>query len=111
MFRDIETEVLKALALKSNAVISLGGGAVIREENRKSVAKNSISVYIKRDLSLLQTDGRPLSVKKGVETLFSERKDFYETADITVENNGDINDTIKEIIKAYETFSTQRSKS
>ena len=110
-FRDIETEVLKALALKSNAVISLGGGAVIREENRKSVAKNSISVYIKRDLSLLQTDGRPLSVKKGVETLFSERKDFYETADITVENNGDINDTIKEIIKAYETFSTQRSKS
>ncbi len=109
-FREIETAVLKTVCLKSGAVISLGGGAIIKEENRSAIKNNCVSVYIKRDLSLLQTNGRPLSLSKGVETLYNERKGFYETADITVNNNGDINDTLKEILLSYETTCTQWSK-
>ena len=109
-FRDIETKVLKSVSLKSGVVISLGGGAIIREENRNAIKYNCVSIYIKRDLSLLKTEGRPLSIAKGVETLYNERKGYYETANITVENNGDINDTLKEILKSYETSCTQWTK-
>ncbi len=109
-FRDIETKVLKSVLLKSGVVISLGGGAIIREVNRNAIKYNSVSIYIKRDLFLLKTEGRPLSIAKGVETLYNERKSFYETADITVENNGDINDTLKEILLGYETSCNQWAK-
>ncbi|MBO7214239.1 MAG: hypothetical protein J6V66_01950 [Clostridia bacterium] len=109
-FRKIETEVLKAVAFKSGVVISLGGGAIISEENREMISKNSVTVYVKRDLSLLTTGGRPLSIAKGVETLYNERKAYYETADITVENNGDIETAVKEILKEYETACNQWSK-
>lgn len=105
-FRKIETEVLKKVLAKSGAVISLGGGAFISEKNRELISQNAISVYIKRDLSLLETGGRPLSLKKGVETLYNERKAFYETANFTIENNGEIETAVKEIINVYETFST-----
>ncbi len=97
-FREIETEVLKKVLAKSGAVISLGGGAFTSEKNRRLISQNAISVYIKRDLALLETKNRPLSVKKGVETLYNERKSFYETADITVNNNGEIETAVKEII-------------
>lgn len=109
-FRDIESEVLKSVALKSGVVISLGGGAFIREQNREVIKNNSISIYIKRDLSLLETKGRPLSLAKGVETLYNERKSYYETADVTVENNGKLEDALKEITSKYETTCTQWSK-
>lgn len=108
-FREIETKTLKSVMAKSGLVIALGGGAFIKEQNRNLISQNGVSVYIKRDLSLLSTNNRPLSIEKGVETLYNERKIYYETADITVENNGDIQDAVKEIIKLYETFSFERS--
>lgn len=110
-FREIETKILKQVICNLNAVISLGGGAFISEKNRELISQNAISVYIKRDLSLLETGGRPLSLEKGVETLYNERKEFYETASLTVENNGDITCAIKELIKKYETFSFERPQS
>ena len=101
-FRDIESEVLSKIALKSGAVISLGGGAVIREENRKALSLNSVTVYIKRDLALLESDNRPLSKKVGVEELYKQRKEFYETADIVINNDKSIEDCVKEIVSTYE---------
>lgn len=97
-FREIETAVLKEVAINSSKVIATGGGAIISKENREVIKQNSISVYIKRDLSLLSVNGRPLSIAKGVETLYNERKDFYNLSDITVQNNGDINECLKEIL-------------
>ena len=101
-FREIETQVLKNVLLNSNAVISLGGGAVIKQENRRLLGLNAITVYIKRDLSSLGLENRPISKDKGVEKLFAERKPYYESADIWVDNNGAINDTLKEIVLKYE---------
>ena len=37
-FRDIETEVCKEIALLPDHVIGLGGGTLMREENRKLIA-------------------------------------------------------------------------
>ncbi len=101
-FRKIETEVLKTVLLKTGAVIALGGGAFISNENRELLSHNAVTVYIKRDLELLKTFGRPLSKAVGVKKLFEEREVFYNTADFSVDNNGDINLAVKEILVKYE---------
>ena len=69
-FRDIESEVIKGLSVKSGAVISLGGGAVLRDENVINLKRNGTMVYIKRDLNLLTCKNRPLSKEQGIEKLF-----------------------------------------
>ncbi len=102
VFREIETKVLKTVTLKSGAVISLGGGAVIKEENRRLLALNAITVYVKRELSSLGLENRPITKDKGVEKLFEERSKYYQTADVSVDNNGNVEDTVKEIVKKYE---------
>ena len=105
-FRKLETETLKSVLInKAGGVIALGGGAIISSYNRELLRYNSITVYVKRDLDKLSTNGRPLSQKNGVVSLYNERKEFYETANITVCNDGDITSCVKEIIKNYETFS------
>ncbi len=102
-FRDKEETVVKELSKKSGVVISLGGGAVLRQNNVHALMRNSILVYVKRDLSLLTSDNRPISEKKGIAKLYDERKEIYEnTADFIVENNKDIKTVVEEIILKYE---------
>ena len=104
-FRKIESKILNEVAIKSGLIISLGGGAVIKEENRCVISQNSVTVYVKRNLDLLVLDNRPLSIEKGVETLYNERRKFYETADFCVENNDSVDVAVEEIIKKYEIVS------
>ena len=102
-FRQKESAVIKDLALKRGVVIALGGGAVLKEENIKNLKRNGVIFYIKRELDLLVTDNRPLSQKQGVKTLYENRKGIYESVcDYIVENNGEIDSAIKEIILNYE---------
>ena len=102
-FRELESEVIKELSTKSGAVISLGGGAVLKEENVLNLKLNSTIVYIKRDLELLSLENRPLSLSVGVENLYKKRKPIYESvSDITVENNNSIEETVKKVIENYE---------
>ena len=102
-FRKIESECVKEVSGFSGTVIALGGGAFISETNRYYLSLNSVTVYIKRDLSLLSTKGRPLSQNQGVNALYEKRKQYYESADLTAVNNGKISSTVTEIIKSYET--------
>lgn len=102
VFRDIETEAVKKEALLSGAVIATGGGAVLREENVSALKSNGIIFYIKRDVSLLTSDGRPISQGKGLERLFSERKEFYErAADFSVENNGELKSCAETVARLF----------
>lgn len=101
-FRRIETEVLKKVSLKTGAIIALGGGAIISEENRRVLSLNAITVYVKRDLALLESKGRPLSQKIGVQKLFEDRKPLYETVDITIDNDKSVETAVKEIVNSYE---------
>ena len=101
-FREIESLVVKEVSKNSSSVIALGGGAPLREENRKALKQNGVIVYVKRDLSLLSVNDRPLSEKDGVENLYNKRKDIYrEFADFIVENNGDIEVAVREIEKLW----------
>ncbi len=99
-FRDLESQVVKEVSKLSSVVIAIGGGAPLRKENRNALKQNGVIVYIKRDISLLVTDDRPLSQKEGVNALYEKRKDIYEKfADYTVVNDKTIEQVVKEIIE------------
>ncbi|MBE5733458.1 MAG: hypothetical protein E7347_00230 [Clostridiales bacterium] len=106
-FRKVESEVLREVGTLSGKIISTGGGVIKNAENYFPLKQNSVMFWINRDVEKLVTDGRPLS--KDLETvkkLYLERKDAYTAfADVKVDNNGDINDTVKGVISAYENFS------
>ena len=105
-FRDIESEVVKELSIKSGAVISLGGGAVLRSENVVNLKRNGTIVYIKRDLELLTANNRPISQKDGIKSLYEKRKGVYEkVGDIIVENDTTVDNCAKKVVKYYENFS------
>ena len=78
-FRDNECEVASEILPQSGLVISCGGGIVTRPENKFYVRCNSFVIYLERPLETLSDHNRPVSIQHGVEKLFSQRKDKYET--------------------------------
>ena len=101
-FRDVEEAVIEELASKARgAVIATGGGAVLREQNVKALARNGRIIYIKRDIDKIVPDvTRPLSSDRAaLEKRYAERKKIYEdTADYIVENNGSAPECAAEIL-------------
>lgn len=100
-FRLVETEVLARVCKESGRVIATGGGCVTREENYNLLHQNGTIIWIQRPLEELSSEGRPLSQRDGVEALYQQRKGLYERfADVIVENRGDVEDVVEEILKA-----------
>lgn len=99
-FRQEETEVLKELGKRSGCVIATGGGCVTRAENRDFLRQNGTLVWLKRPLSLLCADGRPISKLEGVEALYRKRRALYEQfSQFAVENCGTLEDTVRQILE------------
>ena len=78
-FREMESEVSAENLIKSGLVISCGGGIVTRDVNKFYLRCNSNVFYLERPLTALTDKDRPLSQLNGVEKLYSQRKDKYET--------------------------------
>ena len=106
-FRKIEKKICLKLLNFENCIISLGGGSVINSEIRKSISENSFSIYlkVKNDVlkkRLLNSKKRPLLLNKNkndiIEKLYDERKDYYNNANLIVENNSEKKDIILNII-------------
>ncbi len=105
-FRDIESEVIALLSQKKGVVISIGGGGVLKKENVINLKRNGVIFYLDRPLEKLIDLDRPLSKQKGIETLYNERKDIYNSScDFKVKNDADLNSCVKEIIEIYENIS------
>ena len=97
-FREREKEMVRYWAAQKNTVISTGGGCVTVPDNYRLLHQNGIIVWIKRDTKKLARDGRPISLSSDMDRLYSSRRSFYECfADLTVDNNGDIKDTVNAI--------------
>ena len=87
-FRQKETEVLATLSQKTTpAVISTGGGAVLRQQNRDMMDASGEIFYLKADIDTLwdrvrRKKGRPLldveDPRAEFQKLFMKRKDVYE---------------------------------
>ncbi|WBW99353.1 shikimate dehydrogenase [Oceanirhabdus sp. W0125-5] len=111
IFRNIEEDVLKDISMEKRCVISTGGGAIKREENIFSMKYNGIVCFIDRDIEKIFYDmqgnnQRPLvKTKEHLLKLYNERIGIYrEVCDITIDNNGDIEDTINSIMKVEGTL-------
>ena len=86
-FRQVETEVLVAL-LKTDHVVSTGGGVVVSQRNRDLLKTNPDNIYLKADFETLyqriaadKDNQRPLFLNKSKEELariFQERQAWYE---------------------------------
>ena len=88
-FRSLETQVLREACAMQGCVITTGGGAVLKEENRLAMCQNGRVCLVQRPLELLARDGRPLSQgDHAIENLWNQRKVLYElAADYVIENN------------------------
>ena len=102
-FRRIETDVILRYGKLSSLVIATGGGCVTRKENYYPLHQNSRIYWIKRDPSLLPTEGRPLSKNVSLFDLYQQRAPLYENfADYIVENDLEPEHTTAAIISMEE---------
>jgi shikimate kinase len=85
-FRDREQKMLQQLTKMQGIVLATGGGAVLREENRRLLKDNGFIVYLQcsvdRILERTRRDSqRPLldtdNPRERIETLFKQREPLY----------------------------------
>lgn len=86
-FRQVESEVLADL-LKTDRVVSTGGGVIISQRNRDLLKTNPDNIYLKADFETLyqriaadKDNQRPLFLNNSKEELagiFQERQTWYE---------------------------------
>ncbi len=112
-FRDAEARIMSELIDRGTAVISSGGGALIRESTLRKVLGEAVSIWINTDVDVLLRrlagdTTRPLlqegDARNKLLSLLDERLPLYGQADIYVENNGDEADVMNEIGRALEEY-------
>ena len=104
-FRKYETKALDALGKQSGLVIATGGGCVTKERNYPLLHQNGRIFWLKRDISALATEGRPLSQVKNLDEMYQVRKPLYEAfSDHEVNNDGDLTETIHKITAILEEY-------
>ncbi len=94
-FRNAETNVLASLVDQQPAIVSTGGGMVMREENRRIMQNHGVIILIDRPLqdilSDIKLDRRPMLALKGIEEvprLYEARIDTYrKAADAVLDNS------------------------
>ena len=106
-FRDIEEKICIEILSKKNCVVSLGGGSIINKKIRKIIKNNSYSIYLQVKLDNLQnrlkfSKKRPLlnensNKKEVLKNLLINRQEFYEKADLIINNDSDKFETLKKI--------------
>ena len=93
-FRDLESRVLAEVCAGHSQVVATGGGAVLREENRRAMRRTGRVYFLRRALELLPTDGRPLSKRGGLEEMYRARRPMYSAAaDVHVDNSAGVEET------------------
>ena len=99
-FRDLEAAVIADVCAAGGKVIATGGGAILREKNRKNLRMNARVIWLQRDLHKLPFDGRPLSRGyAAIEEMYAIREPLYRAcADAAVANDGEIGETIERLL-------------
>ena len=81
-FRDLESEIIRALSKQGGQIISTGGGAVLRPENVTALRQNGRLFWLDRDPeALVPTDDRPLAdTAEKMKQLYRVREPVYRAA-------------------------------
>jgi shikimate kinase len=113
LFRKIEAGIIEELCLLDDRVIATGGGAILREENVRSLRKNGIIIFLDADVNTLykrirkdaQTQRkRPNLTNRGayeeIEYLLAYRRPLYDRVADFVINTAQMskNDAANKII-------------
>ena len=95
-FRQIESEVIAKISRYTNVVVSTGGGAMLRAENRKKLAKNSVIISLDASVEAIikrtsKSDNRPLlnveDKEEKISNLLKERDEAYKKADYVIDTS------------------------
>lgn len=110
-FRDREAEIVRELAAEKGLVVSLGGGAVLRAENREAL-KNGVVVYLSASAETLaqrlsgdpDADQRPSltgkTIVQEVEDVLVQRRGVYEEcADYMISSELSLDEVLDSILK------------
>jgi len=118
-FRDQETQVISRLLAPDHAsacVVSTGGGAVMRPENKALIFGDTISVWLKTDIPVLaerlvHARNRPLlkngNLQETLEAMAKLRYPLYEQADIIQETG---RNTPQQILESLLTSISEKAK-
>jgi shikimate kinase len=112
-FRDWETTTVLELTRSDRTILALGGGAILREENRRAI-RRGVVIWLQADpLTILQrTSADPLTAQRRpnltaggmaeIEELLAARTTLYhECADHSVETAGRTPDEVVEQIVCF----------
>jgi shikimate kinase len=110
-FRDLESDVIEELVQEPNAVLALGGGAIMREQNRRAIAGGTVvwltaspeTIFERIAADGMTSEQRPNLTAFGglaeITTLLSKRAPIYrDCADFVVATNGRTTDEVAEEI-------------
>ena len=106
-FREVESNILEELSNIKNAVISTGGGAVLKEKNRALMKERGIVIFIDRPAELIvnniNVSERPLLVqdKNKLIGLSKKRDALYRECAAVIFNHNTWDDDIKETFKKF----------
>ncbi len=111
-FRSAETNMLIHLTREPGALVSTGGGTVLRPQNLSIMRNHGIIVLIDRPLEQIMGDiklnRRPLLAEKGlpeVERLYHERMPIYRSAaDVILDNSHGYFAGVNGLEKLIQTF-------
>ena len=94
--RDLETTALKQIVNHKESVIALGGGALLRDENRALVGNNGRVIFLAADLDTLRgrldsdSNKRPLlagDLSEKLTSLLARRKEHYDSFPLRFDAN------------------------
>lgn len=106
-FREVESDVLEELSNIKNAVVSTGGGAILKEKNRALMKERGIVIFIDRPAELIvnniNVSERPLLVqdKNKLIELSKKRDALYRECAKVIFNHNTWDNDIKETFKKF----------
>ena len=106
-FREVESNVLEELSNMKNAVISTGGGAILKEKNRVLMKERGIVIFIDRPAELIvnniNVSERPLLVqdKNKLIELSKKREALYRECAKVIFNHNTWDKDIEETFKKF----------
>lgn len=102
-FREIESGVIRRIAMETGCVIATGGGAILRKENLQALKANGVLVFLDREMqAIVPTDNRPLSdSEEKLKKLYEVRYPIYTAAaDVHIKVTGNVYNAADDICLA-----------